>query len=530
METMFALDFVSLLLSKHAPRQSEASMSPFLKQAAPLGSLNAEVVNPPPKPDSAAQDTSVVSRGWRIQNFTAASNKLLKAASRLEEEVGSETRYWKEVLEVKDKGWKICRLPRERQALGVQYGFLEATSVFRDRGLASLRRAEDGGLILDRGLVPAGVRFVRVRVKQGSQISSSTSPRKLASTNVESVEQRILQARDSVFEEELFQELSREARAMASCGVTTRQNLIQVPVADDVEILVDLVDDDVDRDLQGPSTMLADGLAHSLRLLLAFAHRQNLSRRTQVPLPLTTKRRATPEYHLIRPALAYLQHISHVRGLEAFLNEIQEVLRSSGLDIPKYTTKQFSGQATTSPPSLETLVGQFLTPIESVFHGELLTSHSSFNITVRTNLSAPPFGTQFDVSFTLPVVPDLKSPGRLGLTSEVESAIAHLLMLDVVSSVSSNELPAGPTGSPRAWQAIYPHFGELLLPSNNPGKHEKLKISLSRHELAASAYTERSIDGLGRSSIEHPPGHPAQTWKSSTNETSLMDFVVAAAK
>jgi mediator of RNA polymerase II transcription subunit 17 len=122
---MFAVDFVSLLLSKDTPRQAETSMSPFLKQIAPLGSLNAEIVNPPPKPDSFTKDVSAVSRGWRIQNFNGAANKLLQAASRLETEVASETRYWNEVLTVKEKGWKISRLPRERQALGVQYGFLE---------------------------------------------------------------------------------------------------------------------------------------------------------------------------------------------------------------------------------------------------------------------------------------------------------------------------------------------------------------------------------------------------------------------
>ena len=125
MEAMFALDFVSLLVSKYAPRQAETSMSAFLKQSVPLGSLSSEVVNPPTKPESTVQDTKAVSRGWRLQSFNSAANKLLKSASRLEEEVAAETRYWSEVLAVKDKGWKVCRLPRERQALGVQYGFLE---------------------------------------------------------------------------------------------------------------------------------------------------------------------------------------------------------------------------------------------------------------------------------------------------------------------------------------------------------------------------------------------------------------------
>lgn len=532
METLHALDFISLLLSKHAARQAETSISPFLKEAVPLGSLSVDQVNPPPKSDSAKQDVSTVSRGWRVQNFNTASTKLLKAASRLETEVNSETRYWNEVVAVKAKGWKICRLPRDRQALGVQYGFLEATPIFRDRGLASLRRAEDGSLVLDKGLVPAGARFVRVRVKHGSEFSSSTRPCKLASLGEgEPVEQQILQARDSVFEEELFHELVREARAMAGSGVTTRQNLIQVPAADDLEILMDLVDDDdVDDNETGPDKWLANGLAHSIRLLLAFAHRQNLRRRTQVPPPLTPKRRPMPEYYLLRPALAYLQHLSQVRWLETFMNDIFGVLRSSGLNVPQHTANQFTTRAPISTLSLEALVGKFLTPVESVFRGDLMTAGSSFTVTVRTNLSGSASGTHFDIAFTFPAFPDLKSPGRLGLREQVESAVSHLLLLDVVSSISGKELPAGEAGLSRTWEPTYPHLGEMLLPSNNPEKHTKLKIMLSRQGLDVSSYVVRSIDGLGRGQGELQSSRRApQIWKSSTDQSPVMDFVTAAA-
>jgi mediator of RNA polymerase II transcription subunit 17 len=125
MEASFALDFVSLLLSKHNPRQAETSMSPFLKTAAPLGSLNSEIINPPPRPDTALKDIKSVSRGWRLQNLNSAASKLLNAGTRLDTEVDAEKDYWDQVLAIKEKGWKVCRLPRDGQALGVQYGFLE---------------------------------------------------------------------------------------------------------------------------------------------------------------------------------------------------------------------------------------------------------------------------------------------------------------------------------------------------------------------------------------------------------------------
>jgi mediator of RNA polymerase II transcription subunit 17 len=129
METQFALDFISLLLSKHAPRQAETSISPYLKQNVPMGSLNVDVVRAPQKSQSALRDSQNVARGWKMESFNASANRLLKAASRLESEVAAETKYWDQVLSIKDRGWKVCRLPRERQVLGVQYGFMEGAYI-----------------------------------------------------------------------------------------------------------------------------------------------------------------------------------------------------------------------------------------------------------------------------------------------------------------------------------------------------------------------------------------------------------------
>ncbi|OQE46832.1 hypothetical protein PENCOP_c001G01254 [Penicillium coprophilum] len=542
METMFALDFVSLLLSKQAPRQAETSMSAFLKQVAPLGSLNAEVVNPPPKSESTSKDISTVSRGWRTQNFNAAANKLLQAASRLETEVASETRYWNEVLAVKDKGWKISRLPRERQALGVQYGFLEATPVFRDRGLASLRRAEDGALLLDEGLIPSKARYVRVRVIQDGRLSGSSKPTRSTLDGEKTIEDRILQARDTVYEEELFHELVREARAIASFGVTTRQNLVQIPASDNLEILLDLVDTTENTlqpqdNISQQGTSLAEGLAHTIRILLAYAHRQNLRRRTQLPPPLTPKTRAIPEHQLIRPALAYIKHMSHVCWLQSLLKDLFSVLQSANLKPPAYTARVFSAgkpRQTSPAPTLEALLGQFLTPLLSTFKGEILTPRGSFSISIHTNLSSPPFGTTFDLSFNMPKYPDLGSPGKIFHREEVEAAVTHLLLLDVVFTISSNGLSK--SGSDKlqaksAWEAIYPQHGELLLSPSKSDRRKKMKIALSRHELSLEIYTVCCIDGTGRGTCEHPSYHSApHTWKPSLfaalpSQPSLMDFV-----
>jgi mediator of RNA polymerase II transcription subunit 17 len=354
----------------------------------------------------------------------------------------------------------------------------------------------------------------------------------------QTIESRILQARDTLYEEELFHELVREARATASYGVTTRQNLIRIPASDTLEILLDLVDVDEpdlqsDQDISKDGSRIAEGLSHTIRILLSYAHRQNLRRRTLLPLPLTSRKRSIPEHQLFRPALAYTQHMSHVLWLQSFLKAIFGVLQSAALDIPPYTNHVFSTKWAPNPsaPTVEAVVERFLTPFESTFSGKLLTPRGSFSITIRTSLSSPPFGTSFDVSCSMPNYPDNKSPGRLVLREEVEAAITHLFLLDVVFTASSAGLaqpkPEKNSQENHAWEAIYPQHGELVLSSSNLENHRKIKIALSRHELSLQKYTVRCFDGTGRGNWEQPSKHPTQyTWGThSACNQSLMAVV-----
>ncbi|RJE24830.1 hypothetical protein PHISCL_02850 [Aspergillus sclerotialis] len=548
---MFALDFVSLLLSKHSPRQTETSMSAYLKQVAPVGSLNAEIINPPPKPEGAVDDTKAVSRGWRLQSFDAAANKLLRAATRLEDEVATETRYWGEVLAVKDKGWKVCRMPRERQTLGVQYGFLEATPIFRDRGLASLRRGEDGSLVLDKGLVPQRPRAIRVRVKDHGRFTGSSTLHKPTSSAEAPIEGRILQARDTLFEEELFHELIREARTMAGNGVTMRRDSIQVSGADEQEILVDLVDADQDllpdeAEVTHEDDCLANAISHAIHILLSFSHRQNLHRRMQIPPPLTTKRRHTPEYQLLRPIVAYLQHTSHVRWLESFLQDIYAILKSAGLNC-EYKSAHFSSvnlaRKDRPMPKLETLVEEFLRPLESTFSGTLTTSRNSFKVNVRTNLSPSFLGTHYDIEINLPEYPQVQPPSRIGLRDEAAAVITQVVMLDLVTAVSLHRphlanVAVQDETTPEmrkflTWQPVYPHHGELLASSPTLKHNKKLKVSLSRTELTLRSYYIRGSERYSRSTADTGPQIHSRTWKrdlSGVEQSTMMEFVTEVSK
>ena len=171
-----ALEFISLLLSHRTPGLASLTMSTMLKDNIPMGSLGAETVQTPKKSALEQEQDSMLSIGCRMQSLNTAADSLLKSASRLEGEIEKEKLYWDQVLAVKDKGWSLSRLSRERHTLGVHYGFAEAHSSFRDRGLGALRRDEDGDISLDCGMKAVDGRL-RIRILQSGRPLSTVYSR-----------------------------------------------------------------------------------------------------------------------------------------------------------------------------------------------------------------------------------------------------------------------------------------------------------------------------------------------------------------
>ena len=385
-----------------------------------------------------------------------------------------------------------------------------------------MRRADDGSLILDKGLAPSTTRRIRVRVKMNEKATGTSNPAKSASSDDQSIEGRILQARDTLYEEELFYELVREARILGPYGVTTRQNLIRFPVSEEQEVMLDLVDADQEDEATDEShehDVLADSIGHSIRIFLTFAHRQNLYRRTQPPPPLSQRRRHTPEYLLLRPVLVYLQHNSHVRWFESFLKDMYQVLKSAGVNCD-YTATPFASvdlQHKTRFPKVEALIRAFFAPLESTFSGTLVTPKSSFKARIRTNVLGHPFGTNHEIFMNMPHHSDIQAPARMGLGHEAAAVLTHFIMLDVVSAISLYRPQAGST-----WEAAYPHHGELLTTSPTTGEQKKkMKVTLVRNEmtLQVSGIRGAGVDG-------------SQTWKSdqTPQQPSLMEFIADVSK
>ena len=151
-EVLMALDFVSLLLSKDAPKQASTTVSPLLKSILPLGTLGTDLWQKMPVDKAREAQDELLATTVRMQGLQQSADDLLTAASRLQDNVQRESQYWNQVLSIFEEGWNVCRIPGQPHRLGVRYGFSESSPEFSRRGIAALNPSSDGNITLERGI------------------------------------------------------------------------------------------------------------------------------------------------------------------------------------------------------------------------------------------------------------------------------------------------------------------------------------------------------------------------------------------
>ncbi|MCJ1392105.1 RNA polymerase II mediator complex subunit [Xylographa bjoerkii] len=520
-----ALDFISFLLSRHIPKQAEATLSPYLKQQLPLGTLGVEITQLPPKLDSRRIDEELVSTGWKLQSLGATADSLLASATRLGTEMEQEAKHWEEVLSIQKKGWSICRLPRERHNLGVRYGFAEAAAEYRDRGLAALRRNEDDSVFLDLGLHAPASRRLRVTVKQRSRIITSSLAGVAVDNEDQSVENSIRRARNTIYDEELYHEMYREARSLTNRGIQCMTEDITIPLEEDKSLTIDLAavgdnqsEEDGALDSARPSSSdyyLARAFALACKLLLSHAHRQNHNLRTRQPPPLTERKPPRPIYSILRPLLALLQQQSALNNHADFLQHIQATLQKADLNMMVQPPRGVLGvlgmlhlKPSTNEPLMETLAAATCAPLQAESKITLPSASSSLIVYIRTYVQ----GTEYKIVIDAPPNSSLAQlPQETSFTSaaEIKHHILHLLTLDLVSIVNAEN---------KRWQIMSLHEGQLSTDSSLDGRHEVLSISLEKSRLHVNCYGTNKDGDIARSSV---------VWTSETEDTLVFRDVVS---
>ncbi|KIW20822.1 hypothetical protein PV08_01400 [Exophiala spinifera] len=473
-EILCALDFVSLLISKQwTPAQG--SMSPALKESVPVGTLAARVLPRKHLSSTAQRQLTSVSQGWRSESFRSASEKLADASTRLQKDAERETEYWAQVTRLTNQGWTVSRLPRDRKAIGVHFGFPQSAPQFRDRGFALLRQLDDGSVILDqqsamRSQKTLGVYIVRDNVKTGFSLFKSRRTSNQSGHDEGDITQQIIQMRDSLFEEELFYEICREARTVANQGIHIRSHSVDVAVGSDFQLSL-VFGQDLDTDIPSnvEDDLIAEFVAVSLRLLLNAAHEQNLARRSRKAAPLTLKPRHAPEYALVRPVLAHLRHRAEAVAFWTDCKVLVHPFEKAGLpvmlEVEKSTTKTFEGVSIEAP---STFLSEMMIPAKSRFK-IAMTQNKAFEICLATFLGPPLFGSRYETSaldlgfVTMPLAHQETREAAV-------QAVCHMLTLGLVShaenltkrvadGLPNNEIQE----NAKKWEVSLPHNGELTL-------------------------------------------------------------------
>ncbi|KZZ96072.1 RNA polymerase II mediator complex component SRB4 [Moelleriella libera RCEF 2490] len=390
---MLTLDSLSLLLSKQSPTQAGLTLSQQLREMVGIGTLGADRLDEPMVNPHKAEDEEEVALGWTLMQINETRDAAEAAGKLLQREVEAESKYWEDVVAVKRCGWSICRVPRSRDMLGVRFGFSEAAADFKNNGSAPMKRGDGGSVELDLGRLGGVSEGLAVSYERDGKLVGRSVLRPPAGRD-NSLEAKVLEARNTIFSQELWHELGLEARTLAGYGVRRQGSKLTWPLDTSSRITLELVpldSDGVVKDEEAlPESYVAEGMHVALHVLLSYAHRYNELMRTR-PMPSHISRtRGQQVYALLRPIIARMTSISNMTQCASLLGDMTGALERAGFS-PSFVLKTApysttGAQGPNQPGAAQALVrSMLLQPIE--FHFDFtVTPQASLTIRGRTFL------------------------------------------------------------------------------------------------------------------------------------------------
>lgn len=364
---------------------------------------------------------------------------------------------------------------------------LIAHSDFRDRGLAALRRDEHGNINLDCGASSASNRALRVSlVRQQMPISSFVKNSERTCEEVPT-ETLLLRARNSVYDEELYHELHREARNLTNQGVRSIDGKISIPYEHDQRIEIDLVPCTQDGDLQ-PEDNICAGIAISLRVLLSHAHRQNLRRRVQPPPPIREGKTPRPTYAILTPVLEHVQHDLQLKWITHLLEDLRNICLKVGFHFRFHQATNLCGLGDLEVQAIhddlhatEILITKLTKPRHSSFVVHLPTGPTEIKVEIQTSLQSQISGTAYQCtiisSASESFIARMQPVIQFSSFAALEDHILHLLKLDMVALLASQ------ADAEDRWTVVSPHDAQLSRVKRSCERSEKIWISVEKSSI-----------------------------------------------
>ncbi|KAK6860012.1 hypothetical protein PG995_003648 [Apiospora arundinis] len=402
---MLNLDLVSLLLSKETPNQAGTTLSPTLRELVGIGTLGSSKVHQSNITPAREADDLAVGTGWRVIGTNKMVSSVLEAAERLEKEITLETKYWADVLAVSESGWAVSSMVGK--GLGVRFGFAEAAPMYRDSSIARLVRNEDGKARLDHGQAGKGSQRVCAMIEvSGKIMGRSRLPGGLPDNS--RLADRVLEARNTIFAQELWYEISRESRTLLSLGVQSDGAEVSYNVNPSTRVILcleDLTEPEASRD-DNIYDQMAELTIQGLNLFLMAAHRQNYKQRVQ-----PKHGRNNPPYNLLRPLISRYKYTLDYDKLIGFVSSLADSLHIAGFDSTNFTKTQpfLSLQPPSRPDTDHHAITQAEVLMLNTINSQQFSADISITPETRIGLRAKAFlsldATQFKISLPGPQNP-----------------------------------------------------------------------------------------------------------------------------
>lgn len=511
-------DFVSLLLTGDPERpNSHVTLDLRVKDRVPLGSLDKQFIRPPlvnaqqaDEVEKVAADTLYERRlaaGIKLRGLNSSADTILAAAQRLEEEMTREARYWQDVISIKERGWPITRSSGRRREIGVRLNTLESAPDFRARGFIRIGRTDEGRAELDLSDDLAEGKRLRVEIRSQGRIVAAADEEAISDG---SLHDSLKQARDTLFDQELFYELSRESAALWHMGVKWTDQGALMPFDGSTEIAVSLVAPgdviDVPMSDDDPSTELyrqvANAIAPALRILLSHGFRRIYNKRSAPPQAITSRKPTQSVHSILQPLLHRAKHQAIQQQMNEFMNDLAGILKRSCFDAELDRPRDDMGlkaalesMDNSGRPAVEVIVNKLSNPTPSTYVLRLAKSETTIKIMFRINNTGPEF--RYEISempseSLLTTIPkDLVVPDQ----SEFQNAILHLVQLRIVELIHQRL-------DQTKWLLASPHTGEIKS-KPPPAMHGQspmvrlIRIVLLRDSLAITL--RKPISGGGSS-------------------------------
>lgn len=148
------------------------------------------------------------------------------------------------------------------------------------------------------------------------------------------LEARVLEARNTLFSQELWHELSREARTLASYDVRPQGSQLHCALDDDTKIIAELValDSEPSSNDDLSDNNMAEAISLTLHILLSYAHRNNELLRIRPWPPHAARPRGQHAYVLLRLIIARTSCIRNIYKSTRYISSLVRTLKRAGLD------------------------------------------------------------------------------------------------------------------------------------------------------------------------------------------------------